>query len=113
MSHEHKGSKPGPLHEQPPQLARLYTIPSVEFAIPPSDPSLEKCHSRQTRNADAQAKGKKSSEGIEEANKNHDDEEAQSVATSPDEVTYPEGGLQAWLVVLGSFSGTVVAFGMM
>ncbi|KAF2638173.1 MFS general substrate transporter [Massarina eburnea CBS 473.64] len=26
---------------------------------------------------------------------------------------YPEGGLAAWLVVLGSFFGTVVAFGMM
>ncbi|KAK4908775.1 hypothetical protein LTR28_000265, partial [Elasticomyces elasticus] len=30
-----------------------------------------------------------------------------------DEVTYPEGGLKAWLVVLGSFSGMLAAFGMM
>ncbi|KAL8694614.1 MAG: hypothetical protein Q9218_000796 [Villophora microphyllina] len=29
------------------------------------------------------------------------------------EITYPEGGLRAWLVVLGSFSGMVAAFGMM
>lgn len=27
--------------------------------------------------------------------------------------TYPEGGLAAWLVVLGSFCGTFGAFGMM
>ena len=29
------------------------------------------------------------------------------------EVTYPDGGLQAWLVVLGSFSGMLAAFGLM
>ena len=29
------------------------------------------------------------------------------------EVIYPEGGLQAWLVVLGSFSGMVAGFGLM
>ncbi|KAI4138991.1 MAG: hypothetical protein LQ341_004413 [Variospora aurantia] len=37
---------------------------------------------------------------------------AASPATQP-EVTYPEGGLQAWLVVLGSFSGMLAAFGLM
>lgn len=30
-----------------------------------------------------------------------------------DQVTYPEGGLRAWLVVFGSFSGMLAAFGMM
>ena len=30
-----------------------------------------------------------------------------------EEVTYPEGGPRAWLVVLGSFSGMLAAFGMM
>ncbi len=29
------------------------------------------------------------------------------------EATYPEGGLQGWLVVLGSFSGMLAAFGQM
>ncbi|KAI4263074.1 MAG: hypothetical protein L6R42_001768 [Xanthoria sp. 1 TBL-2021] len=29
------------------------------------------------------------------------------------EVTYPEGGLRAWLVVLGSFSGMLASFGLM
>lgn len=33
--------------------------------------------------------------------------------TPGDEVTYPEGGLQAWLVVLGSFCAMLAAFGMM
>jgi hypothetical protein len=28
-------------------------------------------------------------------------------------VPYPEGGLEAWLVVLGSFTGTVASFGFM
>lgn len=30
-----------------------------------------------------------------------------------DDVTYPEGGLKAWLVVLGSFSGMTAGFGYM
>lgn len=29
------------------------------------------------------------------------------------EVSYPEGGLRAWLVVLGSFSGMAASFGLM
>ncbi|KAL8766140.1 MAG: hypothetical protein Q9209_006980 [Squamulea sp. 1 TL-2023] len=29
------------------------------------------------------------------------------------EITYPEGGLRAWLVVLGSFSGMLASFGLM
>ncbi|KAL8721070.1 MAG: hypothetical protein Q9225_002181 [Loekoesia sp. 1 TL-2023] len=32
--------------------------------------------------------------------------------TQPD-ITYPDGGLQAWLVVLGSFSGMLASFGLM
>lgn len=32
---------------------------------------------------------------------------------SLDEVSYPEGGLQAWLVVFGSFSGMTASFGLM
>ncbi|KAL9600812.1 MAG: hypothetical protein Q9219_002950 [cf. Caloplaca sp. 3 TL-2023] len=31
----------------------------------------------------------------------------------PPEVTFPDGGLQAWLVVLGSFSGMLASFGLM
>lgn len=35
-----------------------------------------------------------------------------AAGTQP-EITYPEGGLQAWLVVLGSFSGMLASFGLM
>ncbi|KAL8731976.1 MAG: hypothetical protein Q9166_003108 [cf. Caloplaca sp. 2 TL-2023] len=41
----------------------------------------------------------------------------QKVGSNPpeiqSEVTYPEGGLRAWLVVLGSFSGMLASFGLM
>ncbi|KAK5732784.1 hypothetical protein LTR17_010202 [Elasticomyces elasticus] len=44
-------------------------------------------------------------------------EDVESGATSPVnekvEAAYPEGGLQAWLVVFGSFSGMVAGFGYM
>ena len=33
--------------------------------------------------------------------------------TVAEQVSYPEGGLRAWLVVLGSFCGTVASFGFM
>ncbi|KAI4102537.1 MAG: hypothetical protein LQ345_007369 [Seirophora villosa] len=36
-----------------------------------------------------------------------------SAEVQPEVITYPEGGLQAWLVVLGSFSGMLAAFGQM
>lgn len=34
-------------------------------------------------------------------------------AESRPDATYPEGGLQGWLVVLGSFSGMLASFGQM
>jgi MFS family permease len=49
--------------------------------------------------------------GDEKTYQSHDSE-SQST-TSNDEVTYPEGGLLAWSVVLGSFLGLVAALGMM
>jgi len=42
-----------------------------------------------------------------------DPEAARSPTNEKNEVTYPEGGLQGWLVVLGSFSGMVAGFGLM
>ncbi|KAF2471095.1 MFS monocarboxylate transporter-like protein [Lindgomyces ingoldianus] len=112
MTHEPKGSKPGSIHERH-QSTRANTIPSVEFSIPPSvlDPPVQKivsqCPLRRTQNGDAQEKSVANEDYCAAPN----DEEAQSFVT--DEVTYPEGGRQAWLVVLGSFCGTIVAFGMM
>ncbi len=43
----------------------------------------------------------------------HDAEVPSPATGSPDEVTYPEGGLRAYSVVFGSFSGMVAAFGLM
>jgi hypothetical protein len=46
-----------------------------------------------------------------------DHTEAQLSLTShinaPEQVVYPEGGLRAWLVVLGSFCGILASFGFM
>ncbi|KAF2114715.1 MFS monocarboxylate transporter-like protein [Lophiotrema nucula] len=105
MNHEENGSKPG-LLERPP-LSRVNTIPSVEFCIPsaPIEHSVSRCASRRTQCGDVREKG--ATEPIPE------DVEAQSTLTSPNEEPYPEGGLQAWLVVLGSFSASIVGFGMM
>ncbi|KAF2429434.1 MFS general substrate transporter [Tothia fuscella] len=36
-----------------------------------------------------------------------------SLYSASEDVSYPEGGLQAWLVVLGSFSGMMAGFGFM
>ncbi|KAF2177718.1 MFS monocarboxylate transporter-like protein [Zopfia rhizophila CBS 207.26] len=112
MTQELKGSKPGPILERS-QLTRVNTIPSVEFSIPPSDSPehkvFAKCTSHQT-----QSEGVQEKPGANEVqNGQPADEESQSVVTYPDEVSYPEGGTQGWLVVLGSFFGTIVALGMM
>ncbi|KAF2662460.1 MFS general substrate transporter [Lophiostoma macrostomum CBS 122681] len=106
MSNEQKGSKPGQVAQRHP-LTRANTIPSVEFSIPPSLPQEHstRCPPHLIHCADAQGKP--------ESKHGPRDEEAQSYPADEDEITYPEGGLAAWLVVLGSFSGTIVAFGMM
>jgi hypothetical protein len=36
-----------------------------------------------------------------------------SIYSAADETVYPEGGLRAWLVVLGSFCGMLASFGFM
>jgi len=47
-------------------------------------------------------------------NRNREDPESlPSPIAEKIETTYPEGGLQGWLVVLGSFTGMVAAFGYM
>ncbi|KAF2196345.1 MFS general substrate transporter [Delitschia confertaspora ATCC 74209] len=112
MTHEPKGSKPGLILERTHSntLRKTNTIPSVEFTIPPSD-SLDQskgCHSHQIRSNGAQ---EKLAGGLEGGQNGRIVEEGSEF--SEDETSYPEGGLQAWLVVLGSFCASVVAFGMM
>lgn len=109
MSDEPKGSKPGSIEDT--QLDRVNTYPSVEFAIPTSAPIsrvVSKCPSHPTASGGIQEK----SVVNEGSHGTRSDEETQSVIP-PDEHSYPEGGLQAWLVVLASFMGSIVAFGVM
>lgn len=110
MQKEHNGSTPGP-EDRPNSLARVNTYPNAEFTIPPSD-TLSKCQSARTHSVSAQA-SEKCKENQRSATATGD-EETQSVATDGgDETTYPEGGLGAWSVVLGSFMGLVASLGMM
>lgn len=106
MSHEPKGSTPGPINETH-HLTKVNTYPSVEFTIPSGPPELfiAKCPSRRTQ-------GGVAPELSEKNERSAGDEEAQSVVMS-NEGPYPEGGLQAWLVVLGAFCASIVGFGMM
>jgi hypothetical protein len=109
MRNEPKGSKPGSTNNDRPTnrptntQSRVNPIPSAEFTQPPNDVEAP-CLSRRTQCSAAQEKIA--------PNERHGDEEAQ-LHEGNDAITYPEGGLQAWLVVLGSFLGTIAAFGMM
>ncbi|OAL54012.1 MFS general substrate transporter [Pyrenochaeta sp. DS3sAY3a] len=114
MSSKHNGSTPGPLvehHEQ--DLEKVNTYPNAEFTIPPSD-TLSRCRSVPTHSADAQA-SEKTKENQRSATATGDEETQSSMSYDDDqqEVTYPEGGLGAWSVVLGSFMGLIASLGMM
>ncbi|KAL1795386.1 hypothetical protein ACET3X_007202 [Alternaria dauci] len=117
MSSEPKGSTPGSVNPHH-NLTRVNTYPHAEFTIPPSD-TLSPCQSAQTHNADAPASASfranrpsNTATGDEKAHQPHD-EESRSSSIANDEVTYPEGGLGAWSVVLGSFLGLIASLGMM
>jgi hypothetical protein len=117
MSSEPKGSTPGSINPHC-NLTRVNTYPHAEFTIPPSD-TLSPCQSAQTHNADAPASASfkanrpsNTATGDEKAHRPHD-EESRSTSIANDEVTYPEGGLGAWSVVLGSFLGLIASLGMM
>ncbi|RAR06250.1 MFS general substrate transporter [Stemphylium lycopersici] len=91
----------------------------VEFTIPPSD-TLSPCPSAPTHNADAQAlasskenRQNSTATGYEKSHRPHDEESRSITSTVHTEVTYPEGGLGAWSVVLGSFLGLIASLGMM
>ena len=108
MSFEDNGSKPGLTTDENP-LDRVSSYPAVEFAIPPG-PVLSKCGSRQIRCRGSL--GERAEDANEKCVGAPRDEENQDHVEESEE-TYPEGGLEAWLVVLGSFLGTIVAFGLM
>lgn len=111
MHSEVNGSTPGPITERN-QLTRVNTsYPHAEFTIPPAD-TLSPCRSVPTRSVDAQV-SEKSTGNPRSATAIGDEETKSETSRDDDEVTYPEGGLGAWLVVLGSFMGLVAALGMM
>jgi MFS family permease len=110
MHSEDKGSTPG-LSAERNQLTRVNTFPNAEFTIPPSD-TLSPCRSVPTHTADARA-SEKLKENLRKSTATGDEEANAVTSHDNDEVTYPEGGLAAWLVVLGSFAGLVAALGMM
>jgi MFS family permease len=110
MHSEVNGSTPGPIAERN-QLTRVNTYPHAEFTIPPSD-TLSPCRSVPTRTADAQV-SEKWTENPRSATATGDEETKSETSRNDEEVTYPEGGLGAWLVVLGSFMGLVAGLGMM
>ena len=105
MSYEHNGSTPGLINNEDNQLARVNTLPAVEFTIPSHDSPefLTKCASRRSHGAAVRVASGSNEKG-------HGDKDAQSAHTDE---TYPEGGLRAWLVVLGAFFGSMVGFGYM
>ncbi|KAH7394359.1 MFS monocarboxylate transporter-like protein [Pyrenochaeta sp. MPI-SDFR-AT-0127] len=110
MSSETNGSTPGPIYDRN-ELIRVNTFPNAEFTIPPSD-SLTRCRSVPTQAADAQASERKT-ENPRNATATGDEEKYSISSHNDEEIAYPEGGLGAWSVVLGSFLGLVAGLGMM
>ena len=83
---------------------------SIDVSLnPTTSPDTSVCNRTQSRNyaCPAETPGPKQ----------HEEAELPGSPTSPslikEEVTYPEGGLRAWLVVVGSFSGMFAGFGYM
>ena len=95
MSTVFNGSKPGPaLNNTPPRSVNyLDQTVDTDQQWPP----------RQSHSSDSP----------DNAEKAQPSSPATSVALSKDEVVYPEGGLKAWLVVLGSFCGLFAGLGLM
>jgi len=96
-----KGSRPG-------ILPRNNSIDrSLNPTTSPGTSGTEKpCQPCQSPDSASQA-------GAAQNAKCEDPEALHSPVAEKDGVTYPEGGLQAWLVVLGSFSGMTASFGYM
>jgi len=118
MSSEQKGSTPGSISPHN-NLTRVNTYPQAEFTIPPSD-TLTPCQSAQTHTADAPASAhfkanrpSNTATGDEKHGQAVDQESQSTPTTAHNDVTYPEGGLGAWSVVLGSFLGLLSSLGMM
>lgn len=94
--------------------------PPTDITVPPSHPSEHVDStflSPQAQCDKALVEEKFAAFVKEQPNNNqehHSEKEAQPVnPENHDQISYPEGGLSAWLVVIGSCFGTAVTLGMM
>ena len=105
MSTEPKGSTPGPGAE----LTR--TISAQQF---PNILVPQRTNSRSTCAPHDPACSERLDGTVEDEKKDWTGSPASRTVSKDDEGTeYPEGGLRAWLVVLGSFLGMTASFGYM
>ena len=99
MSVTHKGSKPG-LFRELPTIFFLRSEKRREKSQVCGEPSIVTHEALRRLNDDSEKYGH-SALASSEVNR-----------AAIDGVTYPEGGLQAWLVTFGSFCGMFAAFGV-
>jgi hypothetical protein len=112
MSYEAKGSRPGlPLRNNSASLSLHPAVSSPQTAASVLETEKSSCPQLQPRSSAAQA-GHQHTKDEESAFSQHDDRNNASSTAKP-EITYPEGGIRAWLVVFGSFCGMTAGFGYM
>ncbi|GME37009.1 mfs monocarboxylate transporter [Neofusicoccum parvum] len=121
MHTQPKGSRPGPI--EPPYHGTSASITATDpiapaaqdNQVPTCDPSEQTLADKEWTDPDKekplQAPVYEDAEC--DAGSSPPSSDGSSTLSAADEDTYPEGGLQAWLVVLGSFSGMLASFGMM
>ncbi|EON69004.1 hypothetical protein W97_08262 [Coniosporium apollinis CBS 100218] len=119
MTTDHKGSTPGPVERQTTLQSIPPLPPTGEVALPRFDASEQtltekpcdsSCCPQDDPSKPEHQHQPQSPAILPSASSSTD---AERLAEDGEEVTYPEGGLQAWLVVLGSFCGMLAAFGLM
>lgn len=113
------GSKPG-LHTTTQDKANLSRVPTTS---PPLSDVQISCHPSQSPGFVSQdcapPPGEPTLDSTINGGSTHGSQSSSNVeaARSPtdekDDATYPEGGLQAWLVVVGSLAGMTASFGYM
>lgn len=109
MSHNYHGSTPGQIIE--PHFSDVTIPPAEDYTIPPIYPLEQALAEKECPTPKDIEDGLPSTLGpVKEHTSAPVDSESNPLN---DEEAYPEGGLTGWLVVLGSFSGMLAAFGMM
>ena len=107
MSTNFKGSKPGPFGKNTSFERTLSPTPENETSVVATEAQWQQpqppCSAYPGSSPCGPVNEEKASQAYSPT----------STGSEKDETIYPEGGLQAWLVVLGSFSGMVAAFGYM